>query len=102
MRYNTPIFFQSLKTGKYEPETGNYADDTPSEVKRYAAVTDTGTETLQLVYGGLKQGSLTIRLQQAYVDAFDRIRIGEEDKAKYYRVDKSRLCKRVFIVSEVQ
>lgn len=98
MRYNTLIYFQSIITGEYERETGNYADDTTKEVKRYAAVTDTGTDTLQLVYGGLKQGSLTIRLQQAYVDAFDRIRIG----AKCYRVDKSRLCKRVFIVSEVQ
>lgn len=98
MRYNIPVYFLSVTAGEYDPTTGDYAADKVTEVEKYAAVTDTGTDTLQLVYGELKQGSLTVRLQRPYESAFDRIRIGE----KYYRVDKSRLCKRVFIVSEVQ
>ena len=101
MRYNTPIYFQRKQKGAYNAATGDYSPETVKEVKRYASVTDTGTDTLNLVYGGPKQGSLTIRLQRPYTDPFDQIRIGDGEQAKYYRADKSRLRKRVFIVSEV-
>lgn len=97
MRYDKPIFFQSTEPGAYDPLTGDYGDDTISEVKKYASVTDTGTETLRLVYGAIKQGSFTIRLQQPYKKPFDRIRIGE----KLYQVDFARKS-RAFVVSEVQ
>jgi hypothetical protein len=102
LRYNTPVYFRCKQKGPYDPDTGNYSPETVVEVKRYASVTDTGTDTLNLVYGGPKQGSLTIRLQRPYTDPFDQIRIGDGEQGKYYSVDKSRLYKRVFIVSEVQ
>jgi hypothetical protein len=102
LRYNTPIYFQRKQKGAYNANTGNYSPETVVEVKRYASVTDTGTDTLNLVYGGPKQGSLTIRLQRAYTEPFDQIRIGDGEQAKYYRSDKARLFNRVFIVSEVQ
>lgn len=35
MRYDTPIYFQKLTPGEYDPATGNYVDDKVSEVKRY-------------------------------------------------------------------
>ena len=97
MRYDTPVFFQSVTPGKLNAETHNYDDDTVDEEKRYASVTDTGTQQLQLVYGSIKQGSKTIRLQQPYTKPFDRVRVGE----KLYRVDFSRQGKN-FVVSEVQ
>ena len=97
MRYDTPVFFQSVTPGKLNAETHNYDDDTVDEEKRYASVTDTGTQQLQLVYGSIKQGSKTIRLQQPYAKPFDRVRVGE----KLYRVDFSRQGKN-FVVSEVQ
>lgn len=97
MRYDTPVFFQSVTPGKLNAETHNYDDDTVAEEKRYASVTDTGTQQLQLVYGSIKQGSKTIRLQQPYTKPFDRVRVGE----KLYRVDFSRQGKN-FVVSEVQ
>lgn len=102
MRYNTPVYFQRKQKGAYNADTGNYGPETVVEVKRYASVTDTGTDTLNLVYGGPKQGSLTIRLQRPYTDPFDQIRIGDGEQAKCYGSDKARLFKRVFIVSEVQ
>lgn len=104
MRYDTPVYFQSVKAGEYDAETGNYGADTVQEVKRYASVTSSGVDTLNLVYGGIKQGSLTVRLQNSYTEPFDRIRIGDEDNAKFYRVDMSRQqrVKQAFIVSEVQ
>jgi hypothetical protein len=109
MRYNTPIYFQRKQKGAYNASDGDYGPETTEEVKRYASVTDTGTDTLNLVYGQLAQGgiakipqgSLTIRLQRAYAEPFDQIRIGDGEQAKYYRSDKARLFKRVFIISEV-
>ena len=100
MRFDTPIYFRSVKAGEYDAETGDYGADTVQEVKRYASVTNTGTATLNVVYGGIKQGSLTVRLQNHYGAAFDQIRIGE----KLYRVDMARplKVKQTFIVSEVQ
>ena len=97
MRYDTPIFFQSVQSGEYNTTTHNYGDDQITEEKRYASVSDTGEQTLKLLYGKIKQGSKTIRLQRPYTKAFDKIRINE----KVYSVDFSRKLKS-FVVSEVQ
>jgi hypothetical protein len=97
MRFDTPIFFQSIIAGEYNKDTANYEKDTVTEVKKYADVTESLTETLQVVYGELKQGCFTIRLQNPYDKPFSRVRIG----AKTYRVDWKRR-NRVFVVSEVQ
>lgn len=100
MRYDTPIYFQTVKEGKYDPETGNYAEDTVTEDKVFASVTDSSTDTLNLIYGEIKQGCFTVRLQNIYRKPFDRIKIGE----KLYRVDFSRKLrlKHIFVISEVQ
>ena len=100
MRYDTPVYFQKITSGGYDPKTGNYADDTVEETLRYASVMNTGEERLKLVYDGPKQGSLTIQLQTHYIEPFDRIRVRE----KVYNVDFSRKLrmKHTFVVSEVQ
>lgn len=100
MRYDTPVYFQRITPGEYDPNTGNYGDDTVEETLRYASVMNTGEERLKLVYDGPKQGSLTIQFQTHYTEPFDRIRVGK----KIYRVDYSRelRTKHVFVVSEVQ
>ena len=28
MRYDTPVYFQEITPGKYDPETGDYKEDT--------------------------------------------------------------------------
>lgn len=100
MRYDTPVYFQRITPGEYDPDTGNYADDIVEETLRYASVMNTGEDTLRLVYDGPKQGSLTIQLQNHYEEPFGRIRVGN----KLYAVDFSRKLrmKHVFVVSEVQ
>ena len=100
MRYDTPVYFQKITSGEYDPDTGNYCDDTVAEVARYASVMDTSRETMRLVYGEIRQGSLTIHLQNHYDDLFDRIRVGD----RLYTVDYTRRLrvKQVFVVSEVQ
>lgn len=97
MRYNIPIFFQRKEPGAFDEATHNYNADTVTEEKRYASVTITGTDTLQLVYGNIKQQSLTIRLLRPYKKPFNNIRIG----SKIYAVDFSRGNK-AFVISEVQ
>ena len=100
VRYDTPVYFQKITTGEYDPSTGNYAADIVEETLRHASVMNTGEERLKLVYDGPKQGSLTIQLQTHYTEPFDRIRVGE----KVYNVDFSRKLrmKHTFVVSEVQ
>lgn len=100
MRYDIPIYFQKITSGGYDPSTGNYADDAVEETLRYASVMNTGEETMIQVYGTIKQGSLTIQIQNHYTEPFDRIRVGE----KVYSVDFIRRLrtKHTFIVSEVQ
>lgn len=100
MRYDTPVYFCTHTKGEYVPQTGNYDSGTETEVKRWANVVDTRTETLRLMYGEIRQGSLTIQLQQPYTAAFDRIKVN----GKYYSVDYRRNLreKQTFIVSEVQ
>lgn len=100
MRFDTPVYFQTIKPGEYDTSTGNYGEDTITEEVRYASVTDTGAETLNLVYGELKQGVKTVRLQNHYGKPFDRVRIGQ----KIYRADNTRMLrtKHTLIVSEVQ
>lgn len=100
MRYDTPVYFQLHTEGEYNERTGDYAVDTVTEGKRYASVMDTSERMLQLVYGELKQGSVTVQIQQDYSDAFDHIRIGD----KVYAVDYTRRLrgKQTFVCSEVQ
>lgn len=102
MRYSTPIYFQRITPGEYDPANGDYGDDTLEETMRYASVTDTRTETKRLVYGEIREGSMTVQLLNPYTEPFDRIRIGE----KIYSVDHTTRPKtsrrQLFVVSEVQ
>lgn len=100
MRYDEEVFFQRIIKGEYDESTGDYEEDKITEEKSYACVTDTGTETMNIVYGSIKQGSLTIQLQTHYKKPFNLIRIGR----RKYRVDFSRelRTKHIFVVSEVQ
>lgn len=96
MRYDKPVYFQKRTPGAYDPTAGNYAEDTVTENKLRAAVTDSGVETMKLIYDGIKQGTKIVRLQRPYTQPFDSIRI----RNKIYRVDFSRYQK-TFVVSEV-
>jgi hypothetical protein len=100
MRFDVPVYMRTVEKGAYDALTGDYAPETVREVKVYASVTETGTDALKLIYGDIKQNSLTVRLQNHYNEAFDNIRIGE----KIYRVDRRRRLrtKETFIVSGVQ
>ncbi|WP_278849706.1 hypothetical protein [Thomasclavelia spiroformis] len=100
MRYDTSIYFQKIEHGEYNSKTGDYEEDEVNNDRRMASVTGTKTEIMKLVYGSIKQGSLTIQIQNHYNNDFDYILINN----KKYAVDSFRKLrtKEIFIVSEVQ
>ncbi len=100
MRYDTPIFFQKIEHGTYDATTGNYGPQTISETRRMASVFDTGVDMMRLIYGRIREGSLTAHIQNHYDQAFNRIRIGE----KIYKAERVRKLrhKQTFVLTEVQ
>ena len=48
MRYDTPIYFQQITSGDYDPKTGNYGEDQVRETQRLAAVMETNTGTIDV------------------------------------------------------
>lgn len=99
MRFDTPVYFQKITPGAYDAATGNYGPDEIVEVKRFASVTNTGEETLNLVYGEIRQGVVTVRLQTHYSEPFDRLRIGDKvcrcDQARPLRLKYTLICSEV-------
>lgn len=99
MRYDKAVYFRKEIPGEYDPTTGNYAEATVDEEEELASVFSTGISMMELVYGKLQEGSLTIHIQNHHAEPFNNIRIGE----KIYDVDRILPLrnKDVFIVHEV-
>ena len=55
MRYDTPIYFQKVTQGEYDPTTGDYGENTTKETRAMASVIDTRTETMRVVYGSISK-----------------------------------------------
>ena len=100
MRFDKKILFVREAEGTYDESTGDYGDGSTHKIEKLANVTDASTQTMQLVYGHIRQGALVIRIQGVMLEPFDYIRIGN----KKYRVDMSRTLPRMttYTVSEVQ
>ena len=86
MRYSVPIYFVKETEPVYDYETGDYITTEPIKYEAWANVSDTGTERMQLIYGALKQGAITVRIQGKYDEAFDYIQVD----GKKYKVDAFR------------
>ena len=99
MRYDKTVYFQTVTPGPYDDSTGDYGAPVIAEESRLASVVTTDEDTLKLIYGGVREDSLTIHLQNAYKKPFDRIRIGD----RTYTVDRRKRLrtKQVFIVSQI-
>lgn len=99
MRYAEPIWFVKA-TKTYNPQTGDYTTANPVKSVVYGSIINTSIETMHLVYGGIRQGSLTIQLQNKYTQPFDYIEV----RGKKYKVDTRdpKAVKDVLIISEVQ
>ena len=100
MRYDTPIYFEKLSPGVYDETVGDYGAPVVVSTKRLASVVNTSDKQMRLIYGGIRDGSKTISLLNAYGEVFDRIRVG----SKLYTVDRriSLRTKQAFVCSEIQ
>ena|SRR5699024_4849257 len=98
MRYNKKIYLVQEGEAIYDEETGNYIEGEPRKKEIMALVTDTGTERMNLLCGGINQHAKTIRINQIY-DEVDHI---EMDNKKYQiDVKRSYRHKMTFEVSGV-
>lgn len=100
MRFDKEVIFIKKGEKVYDRNTGDYNTGEPVRTPVLASVNDTGINTLNIVYGNVKQDSITVTLQNHYEDAFDLI----EFEGRPYRVDR-RIRLRVkdsFVCSEVQ
>ena len=110
MRCDTKIYFvtdgeKEMVTENGAANYGDYETGEPTEVERIADVTDTQTRTQMIVYGALREGSKTVRLNEQYHAPFDHIRIVDRDtgESALYDVDSRRILRRrsTFICHEV-
>ena len=86
MRYDTRIYFVKEGEEVYDYDTGDYITTEPIRHEAWANVSDTGTERMQLIYGALKQGAITVRIRGKYEKDFDYILVDD----KKYNVDAFR------------
>lgn len=100
MRYDKEVYFCRIEDESYNPDTGDYEDGEVTQERVFASVMDTREEAMRLVYGKIKQGSLTVQIQNHYDEIYDYLLIG----GVKYHVDYTRRLrtKQTFIVSEVQ
>lgn len=77
MRYDKSIYFQKVTDKVYDEETGNYEDEV-TETLRHAHIANTSSDASSMIYGIVRNDSLTIVLNIPYEEPFDYIRIGED------------------------
>lgn len=82
------MYIRTLVPGKYNESTGNYDDDKVSEYMVMASVMGLKDETVQLLFGKLRDDCLVAHTQRYLV--FNRVRIGAET----YEVIKRRKLRR--------
>lgn len=98
MRFDTKAFFLKETERTYDPESGNYTDNEITKDLVYCSKSPTNEKKMMIVYGKLKEDSLTIVLQNHYKKDFDYIEIDN----KKYIVDSSKKLrnKHIFVISE--
>ena len=96
MRYDTRAAFQ-LVEDTYDSK-GDYSESVVEEHIEYVSVVNTDIQTMHLVYGEIRQGSITVHLQNYVGYTFNRVVIGE----KNYTVDQAigLRVKKAYILSE--
>lgn len=98
MRMDTKVYFVTESKPVYDPATGDYISGEPIKEPMWANVSDTGTTRMTLLYGSIKRGAKTIRLNNSYNKKFDYIEI--DGKTYSDTLGKRGQNKTVYEVSE--
>lgn len=102
MRYNRKVWFVNEAEPVYDDLTGDYLAGKVERIFRYASISTTGEESQNMLYGKIKEGALTVLIQNTVEAPFQYIEVDEEGKK--YLVDNKRKTRRglVLRVSESQ
>lgn len=76
MRYSDTVKFVKEESF-YNRDTGDYSVENIVQTERFADITDTGTEAMNLLYGKVVQGAKTIRIKTKVTEDFDYVLIGK-------------------------
>ena len=98
MRYDKKIDFM-LVDYVYNAN-GDYTEEVIEQVTEYGSIVNTDFDTMRLVYGEIRQGSITLHLQNHIDFTFNRIVVD----GKTYAVDQriNQRVKQAYILSECQ
>lgn len=98
MRYDTKVIFQQVEE-QYQTN-GDYAETVVEQHTEYVSLVDTDIQTMHIVYGAIRQGSVTMQLQNFVGYPFNRVVIN----GKPYVVDQvfNMRVKQAYILSEWQ
>ena len=97
MRYDTPAIFQQVAE-QYQAN-GDYAETVLEQHTEYVSLVNTDIQTMHIVYGGIRQGSVTMQLQNYVGYPFNRVVVN----GKSYVVDQviNLRVKQAYILSEI-
>lgn len=100
MRYDQKIHLIKNGGTVYDYETGNHISEEPTQVEKWANISNQTEERMNVLYGKINEKSLIVRLLNHYDKPFDKI----EYNGELYQVDSQRRLRRehVFHISEVQ
>lgn len=98
MRYDKLVKFQMVDS--VYTDKGDYEEQVLNEYTEYASIVDTDFQTMAIVYGGIKQGSITLHLLNKVKYDFNRIVY----EGKVYTVDQviNQRTKQAYILSQWQ
>lgn len=102
MRYGRKVWFVNEAESVYDETTGDYTDPVVERIFRNASISTTGEEAQNMLYGKIKEGALTILIQNTVEAPFQYMEVDEEGNK--YLVDNKRKTRRglVLRVSESQ
>lgn len=97
MRYDTKVIFQ-LVEDTYD-SNGDYSEKVLEQHTEYASIQNTDAQTMHLVYGEIRQGSITLSLQNYVGYTFNKVLVN----GKPYTVDQSinLRVKKAYVLSEL-
>ena len=99
MRYDKRLLF-CLVDEVYDHNTGDYKEDVLDEHIEYGSFVETDVQTMRLVYGEIRQGSVTVHLQNKVPYTFNRVAIDGKTYTKDQVINQR--VKQAYILSECQ
>ena len=75
MRYDRKVWFVNEKESVYDETTGDYTDPVVERIFRNASISTTGEQSMVMLYGKIKQGAYTVRIQNGLEAPYQHIEI---------------------------